>query len=306
MITYHIVGISGGLIYAPSVAILAQYFEEKRSLANGLALSGPVVGQFILSPLWVYFLESFSIRGAFILLSGCYLQITLFAALFRPLEFYHRAPRVDIDRERRTKEHTTTDGNSVETRKITTVGGEDRISVNKEKKFTLELTLFKNPFFTITFISCMFSFFCYRSFYLGLPPYLKDHGYSSASIALILSINAVSDFVGRILTGCLLNIERVKTNITVSMIYSVVTLITGVVVLLLGLDKPAWVVVSLSVVHGIIGGEIMTLLPLLLLEIVSKDKLGNAVGYFTLILNFGQALAPLLLGMIRHVFFYIF
>ena len=134
--------------------MLPVFFKKRISLANGLALSGSLLGRFILSPMWVYFTQTFSTRGALILMSGCFLNITVFAALFRPVEFYKRRGCEVQMRQSVPPKGTpgTTGGNKKGTVHTTN---------SKNGQFSIELSLFKEPLFTLFFITCFFSMYCY-------------------------------------------------------------------------------------------------------------------------------------------------
>ena len=258
-------------------------------------MSASVSGQFILSPLWVYFCKTFSIRGAFILLAGWYLQIIIFGGLFRPIEFF----TVRKNQTCRTNGNEITPGSTISDRYVVRGNGEKRTP----NKFTFELSLFKNPYFTLFIISSMFSIFCFRSVTLGIPAYLREKRFSLTSISYILSINALSDLFGRIVFGFILNLKFVKKYITISGFYCFVQFVTGFTICLVSFCKSTTVVCILSVLLGFIGGELISLLSPVLLELIDVDKLGNAVGYIAPVYSLGTAISPLLLGKTRTICF---
>ena len=255
-------------------------------------MSGSVLGLFILSPLWVYFCEIFSIRGAFILLSGWYLQSVALGSLFRPLEYYTLMHKHPSSNDNEIARDSTRSCQSAETG-----SGSERMHT---KKFTFELSLFKNPFFTLFIISFVFSIFCFRSITLGIPLYLREKNFSLASISYILSTNAVSDLIGRVVIGFILNIKIVKNYVSVSGFYCLVHFVTGTALFLVPYTESTSAVVCLSVILGFIGGETVALLAPVLLEIIDADKLGNGLGYTTPVYFAATAFAPLLLGKIKQ------
>lgn len=85
------VGIGAGFLFIPSVAILPQYFQKRRALANGIAASGSSIGG-VLIPIMFRQLEikigfPWATRIiAFLSLSTCAISIGVMRQRFRPKE----------------------------------------------------------------------------------------------------------------------------------------------------------------------------------------------------------------------------
>ena len=287
-------GIPSSCMFAVSLPILPYYFKEKRIIANAVVMSASISGQFILSPLWVYFCNTFTIHGAFILLAGWYLQIIICGAILRPIQFFTARNQTC-----RTIDNAIT---CESTKSCHCVGEANRENINTTpNKFTFELSLFKNPYFTLFVISSMFSIFCFRSVTLGIPPYLREKRFSLTSISYILSINALSDLFGRIILGFILNLKFVKNYITVSGFYCFVQFVTGSTICLMSFCESATAVCILSVILGFIGGETIGLVTPVLLDLIDAEKLGNGIGYMSPVYFLGIAISPLLLGKTRTI-----
>ncbi|XP_020280359.1 monocarboxylate transporter 12 isoform X3 [Pseudomyrmex gracilis] len=88
MLTYGVMGgIGFGLIYLPAVVCVGYYFETKRSLATGIAVCGSGFGTFAFAPLATMLLETYSWKGANLILAGLIFNCAVFGALMRPLEY---------------------------------------------------------------------------------------------------------------------------------------------------------------------------------------------------------------------------
>lgn len=84
--TYGVIaGFGLAFVYVPASVIPSFWFEKKRSLATGIAVSGSGVGTFAMAPLMEYLLDMYGWRGSLLILSGMTLNIVLFGALFRPV-----------------------------------------------------------------------------------------------------------------------------------------------------------------------------------------------------------------------------
>jgi OFA family oxalate/formate antiporter-like MFS transporter len=74
--TYSIgLGIGIGLTYVPSVGAVQPWFEKRRVLASGVAVSGIGAGNLLAPPLAAWWIEAFGWRGAYLALAACTLVL---------------------------------------------------------------------------------------------------------------------------------------------------------------------------------------------------------------------------------------
>jgi OFA family oxalate/formate antiporter-like MFS transporter len=79
--TYSIgLGIGIGLTYVPSVGAVQPWFEKRRVLASGIAVSGIGAGNLLAPPLAAWWIEAFGWRGAYLALAACTLVLGGIAA----------------------------------------------------------------------------------------------------------------------------------------------------------------------------------------------------------------------------------
>lgn len=88
-------GLGHGLLLCPVTTLLSQYFEKRRSFANGLAVTGASVGSLVYSVIIRIFIESFAFTGMMMILGGISLQILVCSTLMRPRSYY--SSRVSFD-----------------------------------------------------------------------------------------------------------------------------------------------------------------------------------------------------------------
>ncbi|KAM8738836.1 monocarboxylate transporter 12-B-like isoform 1-T3 [Acanthopagrus schlegelii] len=79
-------GLGFALSYTPALAMVGRYFNERKALAYGIALSGSGIGTFILAPAVQLLIENYSWRGALLILGGFVSNLCVCGALMRPLE----------------------------------------------------------------------------------------------------------------------------------------------------------------------------------------------------------------------------
>ncbi|KAF4084500.1 hypothetical protein AMELA_G00129400 [Ameiurus melas] len=78
-------GLGFALSYTPAVAMVGTYFNERKALAYGIAMSGRGIGIFILPPLLQHLIDLYSWRGALLTLGGLVSNLCVCGSLMRPL-----------------------------------------------------------------------------------------------------------------------------------------------------------------------------------------------------------------------------
>ena len=75
------------MVFGNSLSMIPKYFERRRALASGLAVSGSSIGQFVVPPLLRYLLDVFGFRGAMLIYGALLLHLCLCGSTYRPLRF---------------------------------------------------------------------------------------------------------------------------------------------------------------------------------------------------------------------------
>ena len=73
------------MTYIPSIVAVTMYFDKRRGLATGLAVTGSGLGAFAFPPLLEFLLGQYSWRGALLVVGGICFNIVAAGSLFRPL-----------------------------------------------------------------------------------------------------------------------------------------------------------------------------------------------------------------------------
>ncbi|CAG5126709.1 unnamed protein product [Candidula unifasciata] len=85
-----LVGAGRGLSYAPSLIIVAMYFDKRRALATGIGTSGVGIGTFLLVPIAQFLFDNYGFQGAFLIFGGIALNTNVAAMVYRPLSMHYR------------------------------------------------------------------------------------------------------------------------------------------------------------------------------------------------------------------------
>ncbi|KAL8612355.1 hypothetical protein ACOMHN_020174 [Nucella lapillus] len=88
-----LVGIANGMIMGPTMVIVGKYFDKHRSIAMAVAILGGNLGSMTMPLFTEALLETFGIRGTFLVLGAFFLNIMVFAGLLRPLHLNRRRRR---------------------------------------------------------------------------------------------------------------------------------------------------------------------------------------------------------------------
>ena len=83
-------GLGRALTYGPSLIIVGQYFDKRRSLAVGIASSGAAFSSCVFPFLFEYLFAHYGFSGSFWILGAITSHFYICAALSRPLQLHQR------------------------------------------------------------------------------------------------------------------------------------------------------------------------------------------------------------------------
>lgn len=78
-------GLGFALCYTPAIALVGCYFQQRKALAYGIAMSGSGIGTFVLAPVLQLLIELYSWRGALLIMSAVVANLCVCGALMRPI-----------------------------------------------------------------------------------------------------------------------------------------------------------------------------------------------------------------------------
>ena len=81
-------GVGAGSSYGPTVVVMATYFEKRRALANGIAITSASLGSLCFPPLIQSCLDYYGLQGTFIIMAGIMAQVCAAAMLYRQPGFF--------------------------------------------------------------------------------------------------------------------------------------------------------------------------------------------------------------------------
>uniref|UniRef100_A0A672YHT2 Monocarboxylate transporter 2-like n=1 Tax=Sphaeramia orbicularis TaxID=375764 RepID=A0A672YHT2_9TELE len=247
---YLCVGLIGGFGLAfnlqPALTIIGTYFQVKRPLANGLAMTGSPVILSTLAPLNQFLFDSFGWRGSFLILGSICLNCCVAGSLMRPVT------------------------------KVVPPKPEN-LQTEEAKNFSL----FKHRGFLIYLVGNVVLFFGFFAPVVFLAPYAKHQGIDEYSAALLLTIFALVDMFIRPVTGFLGNTKLVRPKI--QYFFSFAVSYNGICHLLCPLLPGYAGLVGYAVILGLGFGMVSALLFEVLMDLVGAHRFSSAVGLVTII-----------------------
>ncbi|XP_009429992.2 monocarboxylate transporter 13 isoform X2 [Pan troglodytes] len=253
-------GSSGwALTFAPTLACLSCYFSRRRSLATGLALTGVGLSSFTFAPFFQWLLSHYAWRGSLLLVSALSLHLVACGALLRPPSLAED-PAVGGPRAQLTS----------------------LLHHGPFLRYTVALTLINTGYFIP---------------YLHLVSHLQDLDWDPLPAAFLLSVAAISDLVGRVVSGWLG--DAVPGPVT--RLLMLWTTLTGVSLALFPVAQAPTALVALAVAYGFTSGALAPLAFSVLPELIGTRRIYCGLGLLQMIESIGGLLGPPLSGYLRDV-----
>ena len=263
-------GIGLALVYISSLFIVTIYFERRRGLATGLAVTGSAIGALAFPLLIEWLDEMYAWRGSMLIAGGICLHISAAGMLYRPL--------------------------SVSTQSIDVSGTTHKMS--RLRRLAAECRqILVSTWSQTVLTSCPFWVFCVASFILFLwvsVPflYIVDlallmNGVTKASAAVLLSLTGGGRVVGQIVFGIIGDIRQVSAV----GLYGFGTAVAGVATMLVPVIATMYPALATCMFIFGMAMSVSYVLPVIcLVKMVGLDHSVNAFG----ILQLAQGIAILL------------
>ncbi|XP_020655503.3 monocarboxylate transporter 13 [Pogona vitticeps] len=266
-----VTGLGWALVFTPSMAAVSRYFEKRRALAMGLAVSGAGISSLVFSPLFQCLVDVYGWRGALLMVAGMSLNLMVSGALLRPLA-------AEGDR-----------GGSEEAPGSSWPG-------TLASLFALEL-LRQGPFLRYIVV-CILVDVGYFVPYAHLVAHAREVGCDEYEAAFIMASAAVTDMAGRIFAGWLADAGlpgRLVHHLTLW------TVLTGISLALLPLGRGFSSLLALGLCYGFVAGGLVPLQFTSLVEIVGTGYVLGAIGLMNMLESVGALLGTPLSGWLRDL-----
>ena len=263
--------------------ILSHWFQARRGLASGIAVSGMGVGTFALVPLTQYLINAAGWRSAFMILGGA-----VFLVLFPLTAVFLRHKPAELG--------LNVDG-------ITGTGGDVKASQRKvevidpiwaEKDWTLSGAIREGRFWAVLAYSFLIIIPIYVLLIHGVK-LLIDRGFTKMDAAFMLALAGISSSVFKIFWGWLS--DRIGREITFTL--GALAMALGVfALLLLEGGAPLWFAYLFVLLFGCGWGVTATTFMAVAADLFQGKSFGLIYGINEAVIGLGSALGPWLGGFV--------
>ncbi len=260
------VGIGVGLAYVPALGAVQRWFDRRRGLASGLAVSGIGVGTLALPPLAAVLVGQIGWRTTYLLLGAACGLIGLGAALLLrndPARLGYAPDGVPAPASTPPSPGGLTVAEAVRTRR-----------------------------FAGLYLACLICAFGVFTPFVHLVPYAMDHGVPAARAALLLGAIGVGGAAGRFLLGGLA--DRLGREATLLAMVGGVAASLAAWALLDGF----WSLMLFAAAFGVFYGGWVALLPALVMDAFGGRSVGGIIGLLYTSVAFGTLVGPPAAGWI--------
>ncbi|XP_034262355.2 monocarboxylate transporter 13-like, partial [Pantherophis guttatus] len=265
-------GLGWALVFTPSVAAVSHYFEKRRTLAMGLAVSGAGVSSLAFCPFFQYLVDLYGWRGALQIVAAMSLNLVASGAVLRPLAVEDAQPNGEKDRDVHQEPRTLA------------------------SSFSLEL-LHHGPFlrYVLVFVLVDMGYFVP---YAHLVAYARDVGCGEYDAASIMSVAAVADMVGRVFAGWLADARVFSRSVHDLTLWMA---LTGICLALVPLGHSLETLMPLGLCYGFFAGALVPLQFTSLVEIVGARYVMAGIGYMHMLESTGALVGTPISGWLRDI-----
>lgn len=299
---YLCVGVIGGFGLAfnlqPALTIIGTYFQVKRPMANGLAMTGSPVVLSTLAPLNQFLFDSFGWRGSFLILGSIVLNCCVAGSLMRPVN----KKALPVPKAEPPECNGATAEEAAGTPSANLLSEENQSEGRSQGCMDklIDFSLFKHRGFLIYLVGNVVMFFGFFAPVVFLAPYAKHLGFDEYSAALLLTIFALVDMFIRPATGFIGNTKWIRPRI--QYFFSFAVSYNGVCHLLCPLADGYVGLVVYAIFFGLAFGMVSALLFEVLMDLVGAHRFSSAVGLVTIIECGPVLLGPPLSGALVDIF----
>lgn len=159
-----------------------------------------------------------------------------------------------------------------------------------ESKKLIDLTLLKNSRFLTFCIGICFLSLAFNSVLIFIPPLAKDLGLTRLQGAYILSISGLFDILGRLGSGVILNLKKIKPFRMI--IYNTAMFLLGILSFTLPLSSSFIELSIIGAFYGLLTGIYTSQKSVILADILGSESLNSSFGILICFQGIGTLLGP--------------
>lgn len=178
------------MAFLTSTVVVQEHFTKRRTLAYGISASGNCVGILICGPLLRILIDTYGLRGSFLLLAAFTSHNIVCGFLYRPA----------ISQTRITQNKLTPPNGEAET-----PGPKKKYRICDFFKDAFDFSILSNPKMSLMYLGTLLSQFGIMTFSSHMVSRAIFEGIHPKLAALLLTILGACAFLGRIISGLIAN-----------------------------------------------------------------------------------------------------
>ncbi|XP_033729109.1 monocarboxylate transporter 12-like [Pecten maximus] len=259
-------GFGMALLYPTSLVVVGMYFEKRRALATGIAVSGSGIGTLVFAPLSEILLETYGWRGTIWLMSAVVLNTVVCGSFYRPIG----------RQESMTAKSETTKKNCI-------------LNV-------FDLSLLTYPVFILHAFSGFLYSIAYNIPLSYLPAQAKFVEISSQESALLISIIGISGTISRILIGYISDKRCVNTLV----LNSTMLMIGGLATCFVPYYTTFSALSLYSATYGAVAATFVSVMTINLVKLMGLQNLPRTLGLYFLCMGIGSFIGSPVAGALSE------
>lgn len=257
------VGLGLGCAYVPVVGAVQRWFQRRRALASGLAVSGIGMGTLLVPPLASALIDAWGWRFAYLALAVGVAVIGAAAA-----RWIENSPQ---DRG------LAPDGVAAPAAAPSTAGTPLRVAVRSKA-------------FVLLYLACLFCAFGVFVPFVHLIPYALDHGMTPSLAVLLLGLIGVGSTAGRFCLGPLA--DRLGRRASLAAMHGGMAAALGI----WGIAGQFWTLALFALAFGVFYGGWVALLPAVIMDYFGGRHISGIIGVLYTSVAFGTLIGPVAAG----------
>ena len=285
-------GIGNALVACPCVVVLAYYFQQRRNFFIALSVAVIGVAMNAASPLALYLLNTYGLKGTFLLTGGLCANLCVCSLLCKPSS-------LELEVKRARSSTTNRKPVSEDMAYVTTsIHSDNRI----QKKTCPRLSNFLTAVLPLNIISLPFLAFLMSistwNFMLSaclmhLPNYVVTKGLDESSIAVVMTVFSIANTSGRCLGAIALNQKRIHAMLLNSLALCCGGMLTILFPLYSHKYLGSYIFAALA---GVFTGLPNSLMTAITLQLVGVDEISMAHSLEFFFCGIGVVLGPPVAG----------
>ena len=300
--TYPCAGIGGSLVYSPSLVVLCEYFDKRRSLAIGIATSGESFGAIVVPHLMVILFDHYGFFGGLLILGAAMYNCCVSGALYRPIALNRQKPMTPSNLKNVSGVVFGSNDKDIPATETDSYAGAVTTSQKSSRLWetastvgrVLDLAIWTDWRFSLFAASQTLAVTSFLPVLMLAPAVAEDGGMSQEQAASVISAIAAGDLVGHVISGVVFDLPSVRR--VRYRPFSACMLVMALAIVWMPFITSIDVMLLCAVVFGFCVGIVIAHRTNILCDLLGTERISTGLGMMVCAQGVGTFVGPLLTG----------